>query len=97
MKKNNTELVDEYLKSLEGMKDAGTNPFFYTRLRSKMDKRRPQPEFNGRPVFAISILLVFLFVNLWMVDQQKHYKKENNTTQLQNFAQAYDFTVSDYY
>ena len=96
MKKNNTSLTDAYLESLQGMKEAETDPFFYTRLRSKMEQKKPGRGINWQSVFALSVLLIFLFVNLWMVAQQKNYKNENSTSQLQNFARTYDLTVPDY-
>jgi hypothetical protein len=97
MKNNNTDLVDKHLESLNGMREATTDPFFYTRLRSKMEQRNAQPELKWRPAFVISVLLVFLFINVWMIDQQKNNREQNNTSSLQSFARTYDLTVSDYY
>lgn len=96
MKNNNTELVDKYLESLDGMQEATTDHFFYTRLKNKMEQRNAPPELKWRPAFMISVLLAFLFINVWMINQQKH-NTEQDTSSLQSFARAYDFTISDYY
>ena len=34
---NRTFLVDEHLEAMRNMKEAGTDDFFYTRLKAKME------------------------------------------------------------
>ena len=60
----NTPLVDEYLQSLDGMQPAETTPFFYTRLKAKMEKQAAQSTAATRGwVFAICTIAVFLGIN----------------------------------
>ena len=60
----NTPLVDEYLQSLDGMQPADAEPFFYTRLKAKIEKRSAQSTAaTGGWVFAICTITVFLVIN----------------------------------
>jgi hypothetical protein len=100
-KKDNTDMVDDYLHSIENIQQAEPRPFFYTRLKSRMEERKqPQaPAFKLRPAFVICTLLIMLAINFWMINAQKDYRQqENNTsvTSLYNFAETYNFTVSGY-
>jgi hypothetical protein len=96
---SNTSIVDEYLQSLEGMQQAETKPFFYTRLKSRMDeKKQTQQIFNLRPVYVICTLLALLVVNFWMINIQQEYKKQKEAaaTSLEGFAEVYNFTTPNY-
>jgi hypothetical protein len=90
---NKTPLVDKYLQSLDGMQEARTSPFFYAQVKNKMENRYNKERVIWRPAFAIGILLIFLFINFWMLKQQRN---DNSTTALQSFAQAYDFSTISY-
>ena len=99
MKKNiPTALTDQYHESLQQIKEAETDPFFYTRLKARMEK---QTEASGwsfplKPVWIISMLVLFLFINTFFLVTQVKQSKEasgQNTT-LQNFATGYDLSVS---
>lgn len=59
------------LESLDGMQRATPSPYFYTRLRARMG--REESGWNGiavlisRPLFALCMIAVVLFVNTWIV------------------------------
>ncbi len=101
MKKNPAILLDEHLQSLEGMKEAGTDEFFYTRLKARMEKTLSQQRwsFPLKPVWVLSTLVLLLTVNGFILSQQAKTKKVNTTagSSLQNFAESYDQTISSSY
>lgn len=99
MKKNiPTPLADEYLENPQQIKEAETDPFFYTRLKARMEKKLSDSgrSFPLNPVWLVSMLVVFLFINtFFLVTQVKQTREtvEQNTS-LQNFAIGYDLSVS---
>jgi hypothetical protein len=95
MSTDQTPIVDNYLESLKGMQEAKTSAFFYARVKNKM-KKRSDERLVWRPVFAIGILLIFLFINFWMIKQQKNESSLTTSPSLQSFARAYDFSISNY-
>ena len=101
MDKKITPLVDEHLQSLQGMQEAGTNDFFYTRLKARMEKNLPQQGwgFPLKPVWMIGTLVMLLTVNGIMLAQQFKSKKSTAIVSpfaLQNFAESYDQSISSF-
>jgi hypothetical protein len=99
MKKNiPTPLAEEYLNSVQQIKEAETDPFFYTRLKARMEKQHSSSGWNFplKPVWLVSMLILFLFVNtVFLVTQVKQTKETaGQSTSLQNFASGYDLSVS---
>jgi hypothetical protein len=97
MKKNiPTPLADEYLQSLQQITGAETKPFFYTRLKARMEQQLPEWGFPLKPVWIVSMLVIFLFINtFFLVTQVKQSKgTAAQSTSLQNFASGYDLSVS---
>ena len=99
MKKNiPTPLADQYLESLQQISAAETDPFFYTRLKAKMEKQVQDPgwSFPLKPVWLVSMLVLFLFINTFFLVTQVKQSKEvsGQNTSLQNFATSYDLSVS---
>ena len=102
MEKKSTPLVDEHLQSILGMQEAATDDFFYTRLKARMEKEKPQQgwSFPLKPVWVVSTLVLLLAVNGIMLVQQFKAKKSTTTTSsssLQNFAESYDQSISSSY
>ena len=101
MKKKATPLVDEHLQSLREMLEAGTDDFFYTRLRARMERDQVQEgwTFPLKPVWIVGLLVLLLAVNGLMLSQQFKTGKTKTTTSstLQNFAESYDQTISSSY
>ena len=101
MDKKITPLVDEHLQSLQGMQEAGTDDFFYTRLKARMEKNLPQLGwgFPLKPVWMIGTLVMLLTVNGIMLAQQFKSKKSTAIVSpfaLQNFAESYDQSISSF-
>jgi hypothetical protein len=102
MNKNSTSLIDEHLQSLWGMKEAGTDDFFYTRLKARMERNEHQQgwNFSLKPVWIIGTLVLLLAVNGFMLSQQFKSSKTKSTvssSSLQSFAESYDQTISSSY
>ena len=109
MKNFFTPLVDDHLKSVDGMQEAATDDFFYTRLKARMlarqtgGKRDQQPQgwsFPLKQVWVIGTLALLLAVNGFMLTKQFKAKKSNivaSSSSLQNFAESYDQTISSSY
>jgi len=90
-----TNLVEQHLKSVEGMQEATTDHFFYTRLRARMERQGGQFGFF-KPGWAIAILVVLLVVNSLLLAQKQRPDQTDNAT-LQGFASAYDLTIQSSY
>lgn len=104
-----TPLVDEHLQAMQGMKETGTDDFFYTRLKARMLARREGGEreqdekgwsFPLKPVWVVGTLALLLAINGFMLSQQFKTKKTSSSTgsgsSIQNFASSYDQTISSY-
>jgi len=61
--------IEQTLQSLENVKRAEANPFLFTRIKARMDKKANGWEwvlsFVSRPAIAIAILLLVMAVNGW--------------------------------
>ena len=61
--------IERTLQSLDGVKRAEANPFLFTRIKAKMDKKANGWEwifsFVSRPAIAVAIILLVMVVNGW--------------------------------
>jgi hypothetical protein len=109
MKVKSTPLVDEHLKSLAEMQEAGTNDFFYTRLKARMLARKTGMEkgiinsgwsFPLKPVWVISMLALLLVVNGVILSEKaetNNLKDNSSSSSLETFAKSYDQTILSSY
>ena len=101
MKRDHTPLVDEHLQSLQGMQEAGTDDFFYTRLKARLEKDRSQQgwSFPLKPAWVVGSLVLLLAVNGFMLSQKFKTGKTQKPTSstLQGFAESYDQTIVSSY
>ena len=102
MKKNSTLLVDEHLQSIQGMSETGTDDFFYTRLRARIDKEKSEQGWSLplKPVWVLSTLVLLLVMNGITLLQQAKTKTTNtevSTSSIQKFAESYDQSISSSY
>ena len=100
MKNKSTLLVDEHLQGLHGMQQTGTDDFFYTRLKARMEKNLEGNGWNFplRPVWVVSAMVLLLTVNIFMLSQKNKPAEItiSNTNSLQSFAQSYDQVIQSY-
>ncbi len=96
----NTGLVDEYLHAVEGMKEAETNLFFYTKLKRRMENQAGEEWMLPlKPAWMIASLCLLLVVNGFIVSEQFAITKNNiiANSPLQNIATAYDLSIQSTY
>lgn len=77
------KLVDETLKSLDGMRRANPKPYLFTRLTAKMQHKESSNwdnalRFLSRPAVAIASVLLVIAVNAMVFTM--HQKNGNTTT-----------------
>ena len=95
-----TPLADDYLKHAESLPQQETDDFFYTRLKSRMEKRDEKKtgwNFSLRPALLIGLLALLLFMNGFLFTRQDKSQPETSGTELQTFATSYDLTITTPY
>lgn len=102
MDKHYLPLVDAHLQSLQGMQEAITDDFFYTRLMARMERNNPEKSWNFplKPVWVVGALFVLLAINGFMLLQESR-SAINSTyaaeaSPLQHFASSYDQSIPSY-
>ncbi len=95
-----TPLVDELLQSVAAMKQPETDPFFYTRLRARMDRETASSgwNFSLQPAWIIGTLVLLLLVNGITLGIRQHKTEAVSQSQpgIRDFALSYDQTVTTY-
>ena len=99
-KDTQTPLTDEYLETVNGMQEAETNPFFYTRLRAKIEKQDDW-RFPLSPSWIVAGLSVLLLLNGFMILNKSKSAEQTQmpataTTAVQSFATEYNLTIQSY-
>ena len=82
-KPDNNSKSEEILNSLDGIRRAAPQPYFYTRLMARMNDRDGRWEkivsLISRPAFAIAVIVLFLFMNVVIL-----YNSSSGATQSQD-------------
>jgi hypothetical protein len=100
MNKNSKSLLDDHLHVLDEMQTVGTNEFFYTRLRARLEARKAGEEwgFKLRPSLAIPALTILLVLNGFLLFQSTQNKdKQDNAYSIQRFAADYNQSIETIY
>jgi hypothetical protein len=99
MKKDTfSQILEEYLDSVKNLQEAKTDPFFYTRLRAKMQKQDGWT-FPVKPAWIVTTLALLLMVNGFMILNHSKTSEQKTLTSapLQRFALAYDLSIQSTY
>jgi len=100
MNKNANSLLEDHLQVLDEMQEVGTDHFFYTRLRARMEAKNAGEEwgFRLRPALAIPALTILLVLNGFLLYQysQKNNKKDSAYS-IQRFAADYNQSIQSIY
>ena len=79
--------IEKTLQSLDGVKRAEANPFLFTRIKARMNKKANGLEgifsFVSKPAIAIAILVIVMAVNgwaLWGSGTSEAIQPEGNTS-----------------
>ena len=100
MNKNANSLLDDHLQVLDEMQAVGTDAFFYTRLRARLEARKAGEEwgFKLRPSLAIAALSLLLVLNGFLLFQYaKNDKKQDSAYSIQRFAADYNQSIQSIY
>ena len=100
MKNTSTSLLEDHLQVLDEMQAVGTDGFFYTRLKARLEARKAGEEwgFKLRPSLAIAALSLLLVLNGFLLFQYaKNDKKQDSAYSIQRFAADYNQSVQSIY
>lgn len=106
MKKSfNKNRADQILNSFDGIQPSEVPPFFYTRLKARMERELTEnapPAFFLRPAFLTISLSLVLILNIIFLTKPGNENipssgKSNTATGIQSFADAYNLNTSSVY
>ncbi|MES2560570.1 MAG: hypothetical protein V4590_12570 [Bacteroidota bacterium] len=94
MANRNEHIIDETLKSIDGMKRAGASPFLYGRIMERMKQQLPAPVYyTGKVIlrFALAVMLVASLnvISVRVLKKQTKPQPLNEEMELQRMAQEY--------
>lgn len=93
-------MLEGHLQLLDNMQEVGTDEFFYSRLRARIEARNAGGEwgFMVRPAMAIAALSLLLVLNGFLLFQyNKTNNKQDNAYSIQRFATDYNQTIQSIY
>lgn len=97
---------EELLDAFDGIRPAEVPPYFYTRLKARMEnelEERKEPFFLLRPVFLTASLSFLLIVNVLFLIQLysgqhgSSIKQKNNRATIESFSDAYGLNTQSLY
>jgi hypothetical protein len=96
----NQVILNKHLEAVENIKKIETSPFFYTRLKAKMEQENETLflNWNIKTTWAIASLAMLVCINSYMLFNQKN-EKENTAfakPTIENFATAYNLNITSY-
>ena len=89
----NNEQLEKQLQVLTELKEVGTDDFFYTRLKARMEKDSESTfwAFRLKPVWVMAVLLIMLIFNGWMLfTNLQSSETTSNTNALASLALQYE-------
>lgn len=98
------EKVDKTLQLLDNIKKVEENPFFYTRLKERMEQQEKKRSFfvSGllrsvplRPVLLAFIVILNISSALYFLNT-RNVHTGNGKTDLEAFAEEYSLSTTDY-
>jgi hypothetical protein len=105
MKQTHHDMEDRLeaaLNSLDGIRRAAPQPYFFTRLKARISSREGEwgkiAGFISRPVYALAMICIVLFVNTWIVFDNGNEAVPGNTSQVVNdLPEEYNLAVNTFY
>jgi hypothetical protein len=80
--------IEETLKAFEGISQAEPSPFYYTRLKARMEKELLQPKtvlgFQLKPIYAYSIFFALVVINIFAISNFKNH--QNHPLQEESYS-----------
>lgn len=101
-KTNPHSITDAYLQSLDGMQPSELPPFFYTRLKARMEQAvESRPSYMAKPALAIALLSLVLVLNTVALVQQRSSKSatvsNKGKTAFDSFASDFNLSTGSNY
>jgi len=97
--------VEDTMNSLDGIQRATPKPYFYTRLRAKMNNEANN--WSGiaglirRPAYAFTMIAVVVSLNAWLIFKNNNSTTAANTTNFQvntsDVPEEYNMAVTTLY
>ncbi len=100
MNEHSNHLLEDHLHLLNNLEEVGTDEFFYTRLRSRIEARKAGEEwgFVVRPAMAIAALSLLLVLNGFLFLQRPTTEKDQSEGySIQHFAADHDLSINPIY
>ncbi len=103
MSSSNNNKIEKILQSLDEVAKARVPDFFYTRLKSRMEKElllQPVPFFILRPAFLTACLAVLLAFNIITIRHNRIQSPTPVSTgsgTIESFAKEYNLVTNDLY
>jgi hypothetical protein len=96
---DNHEKINAIMTSLDGMEQAAPGPFFYTRVRARMQQENTTAlsglvAFFSRPVVAMSVLALIFLMNTAAFLYQKEKNGRPSEKAEQSLADDYNTTLA---
>jgi len=96
--------IEAVLNSFDNMQRAEANPFFYTRLKAKMESRFGERGIAGiswlKPSLAFAVLALLVVLNVFTIVNKKSNSEQegskNTTTLSEQVAKDYDLGNTTY-
>ena len=98
--KNNNDLVNDYLQSIDADQQPGAGDFFYTRLKARMEREKHQGSYvlPAKPAWIIAGLAMLLLLNVFILGKSGSAKMETGSQSgLENFGTTYGLIISTNY
>ncbi len=90
------EEIEKTMRALAGIEAAEPKPFFYTRLKARMEKAQeampPQIRWVMKPAYLFSTLAIIIVLNVVSaVNYSKSSTQDSNEQNIEGFAKEYGF------
>lgn len=93
--------LESALESLQGIQRAQPLPYFYTRLRARMERGKEWGAVAGlisRPAYAIAMICAVLFINTWIVIRNDKTPAASATRiSVSEMPEEYNLAVNTFY
>ena len=94
--KNVNEEIEKTMQSLDGITTAEPQPFFYTRLKVRMENAQaampPQMRWVLKPAYLFSTLAIIILLNIVSAMNYSKSTNQNSDEQsIEGFAKEYGF------
>jgi Na+/proline symporter len=96
--------IETAIESLDGIQRATPQPYFYTRLKARLDRKERDwagiTGFISRPAYALAMICLVLLINTWAVMNSSNDSSQVNSIQVatdQQLPDEYNVAVNTFY